>query len=147
MRKTGLSGWARWQAFAAAIVIGLAGWSVASPDSAFAHSEEDMAKMVGDHGGSVRAAGNYHVELVVKDGQVRVWLTDHGNVAQGTEKATGAATVTIGEKRINVPLKPAAKNEMSGSNPDIKHGAMRVLVNVTLPGEDPLQARFALKSH
>ena len=56
MRKTGLSGWARWQAFAAAIVIGLVGWSVASPDSAFAHSEEDMAKMVGDHGGSVRAA-------------------------------------------------------------------------------------------
>ena len=46
-----------------------------------------------------------------------------------------------------MPLKPAAKNEMSGSNPDIKHGAMRVLVNVTLPGEDPLQARFALKSH
>ncbi|OJW64602.1 MAG: hypothetical protein BGO65_16705 [Afipia sp. 64-13] len=147
MRETGLSGWMRLQAFAAALAIGFAGWSAVSPGAALAHSEEDMAKMVGDHGGSVRAAGNYHVELVVKDGQVRVWLTDHGNVAQATDKASGAATVTIGEKRISVPLKPAAKNEMSGSNPDIKHGAMRVLVNVTLPGEDPLQARFALKSH
>ena len=72
MRETGLSGWMRLQAFAAAIAIGVAGWSAVSPGAALAHSEEDMAKMVGDHGGSVRAAGNYHVELVVKDGQVRV---------------------------------------------------------------------------
>ncbi len=147
MRGTGLSGWVRLQAFFTAAAIAVAAWCAVSPNAAFAHSEEDMAKMVGDHGGSVRAAGNYHVELVVKDGQLRVWLTDHGNVARATEKATGAATVTIGEKRINVPLKPAAKNEMSGNNPEIKHGAMRVLVNVILPGEDPLQARFALKLH
>lgn len=147
MRVAGLSGWLQLRTFCAAAVLAVAGWWAIPPDAAFAHSEEDMAKMVGDHGGSVRASGNYHVELVVKDGQVRVWLTDHGNVAQATDKASGAATVTIGEKRINVPLKPASRNEMSGSNPDIKHGAMRVLINVTLPGEDPLQARFALKSH
>ncbi|MGJ4931521.1 hypothetical protein ACQR1I_31595 [Bradyrhizobium sp. HKCCYLS2038] len=116
-------------------------------NSAVAHTDEQMAAMVGDHGGQIRASGNHHLELTSEGGAIHVWVTDHGNTAVPTEKFSGKATILVGEKRLVVLLTPAAKNEMRGSDPGIVNGEMRVILDISMPDEEPLQARFQLGRH
>lgn len=134
-------------AYVLAALVAFTGPVVLSVRYAMAHTEEQMAAMVGDHGGQVRAAGNHHLELTAGNGVIRIWVTDHGNTAEATDKSTGSATIFTGEKRFVVPLTPAALNELRGSNPGIGSGEMRVILNVSMPGEEPLQARYQLGKH
>ena len=44
---------------------------------AWAHTDESLDAMPSPHGGQVRAAGPYHLELVAKDGELVLHVTDH----------------------------------------------------------------------
>ena len=43
----------------------------------WAHTDESLDAMPSPHGGQVRAAGPYHLELIAKDGELVVHVTDH----------------------------------------------------------------------
>ena len=96
----------------------------------------------GPNGGQVKDAGKYHLELVVKDTALTVYVAGNKDAKVATKGATGTATVLGGKSTSNVRLEPSGGNALSGSGtfqpaPDIK-----VVVSVTLPGQVPIQARF-----
>lgn len=97
---------------------------------------------IGPNGGQVRDAGKYHLELVVKDTALTVYVSGNKDAKVATKGATGSATVLAGKTSSSVKLEPRGENALAGSGgfqpvPDVK-----VVVSVTLPGQPPVQARF-----
>jgi hypothetical protein len=59
------------------------------PSTVLAHSNEYLETITGAHGGKLRMAEQYHFEMVLTNGELRVWVTDHGDNPQSTVGATG----------------------------------------------------------
>ena len=96
----------------------------------------------GPNGGQLKHSGKYHLELVVKDTALTVYLTGDKDAKIATKGASGSATVLAGKRTSNVKLEPNGENALAGSGsfqpaPDIKF-----VVSVMLPGQPPIQARF-----
>lgn len=114
------------------------------PQTAVSHSNEYLETVVGSHGGMLRMSGPYHLELVVKKGQARVWVTDHSDNPQSTEDAQGQLMVMKGTQRFLVTLSPAGENELRGNDPRLKEGeGLRAVLTISMVGQGPAQARFA----
>lgn len=109
---------------------------------AFAHSDEYLDTQTASHGGQLRMAGIYHYELVVKDNEVTVYLTDHAAAKLASQGATGTATVLSGKTRTTVKLAPAKENVLKGSGKFATAADMKVVVSVTMPGQPAQVARF-----
>jgi tryptophan synthase beta subunit len=97
---------------------------------------------IGPNGGQVRDTGKYHLELVVKDTALTVYVTGNKDAKVATKGATGSATVLAGKSTSNVKLEPSGENALAGSGSFQAAPDMKVVVSVTLPGQSPLQARF-----
>lgn len=128
------------------LVLLIAAWTFFVP-TADAHSNEYLATMKGDHGGMLRMAGNYHFELVLADGKARVWVTDHGGMAQSTKGASGTLRVINGSESVSVRLAPVGGNGLKGTDPRIKlQKGTKLLLVVNMGGDDsPLETRFVLE--
>ena len=112
-----------------------------------AHSNEELVNQRGPHGGQLQMTGNYHVELLVADGKIQVWVTDHAAQAQSTTGASGAVMMVYPKETITTLLAPSGGNELAGKNAQIKRvDGVRVSVVVTMPGQAPGQTRFVLGS-
>lgn len=115
------------------------------PVAALAHSNEYLATLKGGHGGMLRMAEMYHFELVVKEGEARVWVTDHGDMAQSTLGANGNLRFIAVNGAIVVKLTPAGSNELVAKDARIKPVAgTRIILNVSMKGQPTVQARYAL---
>ena len=97
---------------------------------------------IGPNGGQVRDAGKYHLELVVKDTSLTVYVTGSKDAKIATKGATGTATVLAGKSTSNVKLEPGSENVLAGNGSFQPVPDMKVVVSVTLPGQPPVQARF-----
>jgi len=85
--------------------------------SAWAHSGEDAKAVKGIHGGQVIASGPYHFELLAKDGELRLYITDQNNREQILSKG-GSAKANIFDKdgnKVSVQLVPIYANFMKGT--------------------------------
>ena len=83
----------------------------------WAHTDESLDAMLSPHGGQVRAAGPYHLELVAKDGELVLHVTDHAGQEIKTDGGEGKANiqqVKAGSK-ITVKLEPSQQNMFTGS--------------------------------
>lgn len=109
---------------------------------AFAHSDEYLDTQTASHGGQLRMAGIYHYELVVKDNEVTVYLTDHAGAKLDSKGATGTATVLSGKAKASVKLQSAGDNVLKGAGKFSLSPDMKVVVSITLPGQAAEQARF-----
>jgi hypothetical protein len=98
---------------------------------------------IGPHGGQVRDAGKYHLELVAKGTALTVYVTGARDAKVATQGATGSATVLAGKGTSNVKLEPSGENALAGNGSFQAAPDMKVVVSVTLPGQSPIQARFA----
>lgn len=117
--------------------------SLAPP--AWAHSNEYLATVKGAHGGMLRMAEMYHFELVMKDGEAHVWVTDHGDTPQATKGAMATLRVINGNDAFSVNLKPTGGNELMIKDARIKpRKGTRVVLTVRMNGEASLQTRFSL---
>jgi hypothetical protein len=115
------------------------------PVGALAHSNESLATLKGDHGGMLRMAEMYHFELMVKEGEARVWVTDHGDMAQSTLGANGNLRFIAGNGATTVKLTPVGTNELVAKDARIKPVAgTRIILNVSMKGQPSVQARYAL---
>ena len=97
---------------------------------------------IGPNGGQVRDAGKYHLELVVKDAALTVYVTGTKDAKVATKGATGSATVLAGKTTSSVKLEPSGENVLAGSGSFQPAPDMKVVVSVTLPGQAPIQTRF-----
>ena len=109
---------------------------------AFAHSDEHLDTQTASHGGQLRMAGIYHYELVVKDNEVTVYLTDHAGTKQPSTGASGTATVLSGKSKAAIKLVPAADNVLKGAGKFSLSPDMKVVVSIAMPGQAAEQARF-----
>ncbi len=96
----------------------------------------------GPHGGQIKHSGKYHMELVVKDTALTVYITGNKDAKVPTKGATGSATVLAGKTTSSVKLDPRGENALVGSGAFQPAPNMKVVVSITLPGQPPVQARF-----
>lgn len=115
------------------------------PILAWAHSNEYLATIKGEHGGMLRMAGNYHFELVIKDGEANVWVTDHGDVPQATKGAVGTLRFVSGKQSFSVSMAPSGSNGLTVKDARIKsQKGLKLILTVSMNGEAPQHTRFAV---
>ena len=94
-------------------------------------------------GGQVVHAGEYHLELVAKDGAVEVFLADHDNKPMPATRHKGLAILAVDGKSQRIILQPVAGGDRlagtaSGALPKQPKG----VVQITPPNGKTVQARF-----
>ena len=110
----------------------------------WAHTDEALDSMPSPHGGQVRAAGPYHLELVAKDGDLVLHVTDHAGQEMNTVGGEGKARVQQGRagSKITVKLEPAQQNMLTGVGEFQINPETMIVVFVKLPEQDAYAARF-----
>ena len=110
----------------------------------WAHTDESLDAMPSPHGGQVRAAGPYHLELVAKDGELVLHVTDHADNEIKTIGGEGKANVQQDKdgSKITVKLEPSQNNMFKGSCEFQITPETVIVVFVKLPGQDAYAARF-----
>jgi hypothetical protein len=96
-----------------------------------------MAEMKAPHGGQLKMAGPYLLELVVKPGELQVYVTDHGGAKQAAQGGKGSATVLSGKKKTLVNLTPGGDKLLKGAGDFSVTPDMKVAVSLTLAGQAP----------
>ena len=117
--------------------------------AAHAHDDAYLDTLTAPHGGQLRMAGAQHFELVLaKDGTeakaspVVVYVTDHAGTPIKTVGANGNVTILSGKRKISVTLQPDGENRLKGSATYASQPDLKAVVNITLAGQSPQQARF-----
>ena len=111
----------------------------------WAHTDASLDAMPSPHGGQVRAAGPYHLELIAKDGDLALHVTDHAWQAMKTDGGEGKATIQQGKagSKITVKLEPSQNNMLTGSGEFQINPETVIVVFVKLPEQDAYGALFA----
>jgi hypothetical protein len=110
----------------------------------WAHTDEQLDTISPPHGGQVRAAGPYHLELVVKDGELVLYVTDHADNEIKTIGGEGKANIQQDKtgSKITVKLEPSQNNLFMGSGEFQINPETVIVVFVKLPEQDAYAARF-----
>ncbi len=111
---------------------------------AWAHTEEYFDSVEAPHGGQLRMAGPYHLELVAKDGELTLHVMDHADHKISTGGGMGKATIQTGKTktRIQVELQPAGDNTLKGSGEFSVMPESVIIVFIRLPDQEAYSARF-----
>ena len=110
--------------------------------TANAHTDEYLDTVAAPHGGQLRMAGASHYELVVKNNELTIYLTDHAGTPTASAGASGSATILSSKGKATVQLSPAGNNVLSGKGKFEAVADMKVIVSITLAGQKAEQARF-----
>ena len=117
--------------------------------SVHAHDDAYLDTQQAPHGGQLRMAGAYHLELVVDkstpqaaDKTVVVYVTDHAGQKVSTEGATGNATILAAKGKASVALVPDGDNRLKGTGRYASTADMKAIVSFTAKGQPPETARF-----
>lgn len=111
---------------------------------ALAHTDEYLATVEAPHGGQLRAAGPFHLELVAKDGELQLYVTDHMDKSIPTHGGQGKANLQAGKegKRQSVTLEPVFGNMMRARGDFQITPETSIAVFVAIPGYETQGARF-----
>ena len=109
-----------------------------------AHSAKHAEPVKSLHGGQSLAAGPYHLELVAKDGEFLLYVSDHSDKPISTEGAKAKATIQQGFEKANeqVELVPAGENTLKGTGGFTLSPETGIIVFLKLPQRDAHAARF-----
>jgi hypothetical protein len=110
----------------------------------WAHTDESLDAMSSPHGGQVRAAGPYHLELIAKDGELVLHVTDHAWQEMKTEGGEGKAVIQQDKAggKITVKLEPSQQNVFTGNGEFHITPETVIVVFVKMPGQDAYGAKF-----
>ena len=111
---------------------------------AWAHTDEYLDTIAAPHGGQLRMAGPYHLELVARDKALVLYVTDHGDNPIATDGGVGKATLQIGKAKAKttVKLEAAGENVFKGSGEFTLKPQSVIVVFLKLPGQEAQSARF-----
>ena len=114
-----------------------------------AHDDAYLDTQQAPHGGQLRMAGVYHLELVVDkstpqaaDKPVVVYVTDHAGQKVPTQGATGNATILAAKGKASVALVPDGDNRLKGTGRYASTPDMKAIISFTAKGQPPETARF-----
>jgi hypothetical protein len=112
--------------------------------SAWAHTDESLDAMPSPHGGQVRAAGPYHLELVAKDGVLVLHVTDHIGQEINTDGGEGKANIQQGKtgSKMTIKLEPSEHHMLKGSGEFQINPETVIVAFIKLPEKDAYAARF-----
>jgi hypothetical protein len=122
----------------------LAGAALTITLPAYAHTDDYLDSVETAHGGQLRMAGPYHLELVAKDREIMVYVADHADTSIKTDGGTAKAVIQTGKSgaRTTIKLEPAGDNLLKGTGDFSLKRETVVVVFVSLPGQEPQSARF-----
>ncbi|MCK8784457.1 hypothetical protein M0638_08705 [Roseomonas sp. NAR14] len=112
-----------------------------SPARAQGHGH---AHGTGPNGGRLGELGNAHVELVGRDGELRLYLLDAQDRPVPARGAGGTALVQSGGRNQGLRFESGPDDAYLVARGDFVAKGARVVVSVALPGQPSRQARFAL---
>jgi hypothetical protein len=96
----------------------------------------------GPHGGRVVEAGAHHVELVIKENAVNVFVTDASEKPVSTNGFKGVAIFTISGKAQRITLEPKEGIRLSGTSTLALPAEPAGVVQITAPDGKTAQGRF-----
>lgn len=118
--------------------------ALAVPLTAGAHTEEHFDSISTPHGGQMRMAGPYHLELVTNEKEIVLYVTDHSDREVSTKGGIGKATIQAGKAKpkTTIKLEPAGDNMLKGTGDFSISPETVVIVFLKLPDEEAQSARF-----
>ena len=123
----------------------LAALALASPMPALAQgSHGHGAHAPGPNGGKIGEIGNTHVELVGRDGELRLYVLDTQDRPTTVRGASGSAIIQAGGRNQTLRFEGGPGDAYLIARGDFAARGARVVVSLTLPGQPSRQARFAL---
>ncbi len=120
----------------------LFGATLAFSFPAQAHTDEFFESVEAPHGGQLRMTGPFHMELVAKEGDLTVYVTDHADNAISVDGGLAKANIENGSARTQVNLHPVGNNILSGSGAFALTPNTVVVIFMKLPNQDGYAARF-----
>jgi len=109
------------------------------------HGDHKHAHPTAQHGGVLEDVGEYHVELVIKEGTVSLHVLDHDAKEAATDGFKAIVLITAGSQRVGpITLVSAGGNKMEGTVAAVPSGATAILTLTDKDG-DVAQGRFKLK--
>jgi cytochrome c556 len=96
------------------------------------------------HGGHEVEVGKYHIELVVKDRDLSLYVRDQGDKPIDPKTVKAAANVLSGKEKATVQLSPAGAEMLGGQAPFSVAKDAKVVVTFSVAGGKSEQARFSL---
>tara|TARA_R110002073_G_scaffold332890_1_gene519604 strand:+ start:1497 stop:1952 length:456 start_codon:yes stop_codon:yes gene_type:complete len=124
------------------LVIVLIGAVLVLPLPAWPHTDVYFDSVNAPHGGQLRMAGPYHLELVAKDNEIMLYVTDHADVKINTDDGISKASVQTGKAKASVKLEPAGDNMFKGSGEFLVKPDTLIIVFIKLPEQEAHAARF-----
>ena len=94
------------------------------------------------HGGAIVLTATYHVEMVIKNGQVDVYLSGHDDKPGAATGRKGVAILMAGGKSVRVPLEAAGAERLTGTTTEALPAKAKGVVQITEPAGGTVQARF-----
>jgi hypothetical protein len=109
-----------------------------------AHTAKHSDPVKALHGGQSLAAGPYHLELVAKDGELLLYVTDHSDKGIATDGARAKATIQQGFEKatIQVELEPSGEHTLKGTGAFTITPETGIIVFLKLPDHEAHAARF-----
>jgi hypothetical protein len=95
------------------------------------------------HGGHEVMVGKYHVELVVKDRELALYVRDQQDKPIDAKSVKASANVLSGKDKANIELSPAGE-ALKGQAPFAVAKDGKVVVTFSVAGTKSEQARFSL---
>ena len=116
--------------------------AVSSP--AGAHTEAYFDSIAAPHGGQMRMAGPYHLELVTKENEIVLYVMDHTDSKISTEGGVGKAAFQVGKAKptTSIKLEAGGDNTLKGTGDFSLTPETVVIVFVKLPDQEAQSARF-----
>jgi hypothetical protein len=114
------------------------------PLTAGAHTEEYFDSISAPHGGQMRMAGPYHLELVTNEREIVLYVMDHSDRKISTQGGIGKATIQVGKAKpkTTIKLEPAGDNMLKGAGDFSLSPETVVIVFLKLPDEEAQSTRF-----
>lgn len=116
--------------------------AVSSP--AGAHTEAYFDSIAAPHGGQMRMAGPYHLELVTKENEIVLYVMDHADNKISAEGGVGKAAFQVGKAKpkTSIKLESGGDNTLKGAGDFSLTPETVVIVFVKLPDQEAQSARF-----
>lgn len=109
------------------------------PVAAFAHVETAR----GQNGGIIGEVGDQHIELLARDGEIRIWVLDAQDRPVPADGTTGSLIILAQGRQQTLRLEPAEGGAFLVARGDFSAApGLRIVASMIFPGKSQRQARF-----